>query len=118
MASIAWSDVTVSAPELSAYPLAGQADVLAFVNVELDVSLFDGEDSPRLKMARVYLAAHLATMASRGSGGAGPVTMEQAGGLMRQYANLTIRTSLESTGYGNLYLMILRTSRARWPVVL
>lgn len=117
MAAIIWTDVTAIAPELSTYGATGQTIMLAYVNASVATNMFDGEGGPRTKLARVLLAAHLATATSRGDGGAGPVASESAGGLSVSYSNLSTQRLLGSTSYGILYLSIVDTSLARAPVV-
>lgn len=122
MAPITWTNVTDHAAELASVAVDAQTDYLALANTFLNVGMFDGEDGPRTKMARIYLAAHFATLDRlRGTSIAGPVVSESRGGLSRSYANLT-QMSLASglfgqTTYGQNYATLVRTSRARWPVV-
>lgn len=121
MTAITWSDVTNKAAELADVAVDAQTDYLALANTFLNVSMLDGEDGPRTKLARIYLAAHFATLDRlRGTSIAGPVVSESRGGLSRSYANLT-QMSLASglfgqTTYGQNYATLVRTSRARWPV--
>lgn len=121
MAAILWSHVTDHAPELAGVAIDAQTDYLALANTFLNVSMLDGEDGPRTKLARIYLAAHFATLdRMRGTSTAGPVVSESRGGLSRSYANLT-QMSVASglfgqTTYGQNYATLVRTSRARFPV--
>lgn len=121
MAIIAWSDVTARAPELAAVSAEAQTDYITMANDFVNVNMFDGEDGPRTKSARIYVAAHFATLDRlRGNPIAGPVIAESRGGLSRSYANLT-QMSLASglfgqTTYGQNYATLVRTSRARFPV--
>jgi hypothetical protein len=124
MASIIWTDVTAHAPELvtAAVSVAAQADILAYVNDALDVTMFGGETAARTKMARIYLAAHLGTIDSQGSTGAtGAVIGESIGGLSVQYAsNSPAGTDplYDKTPYGQAFRSIVRGSKARGPFVL
>lgn len=73
-------------------------------------------------MARIYLAAHLGTVAqSGGSAPAGPVTSETVGQVSRSYAQLVgdalASSAWASTAYGRQYAAALRASTARLPVV-
>lgn len=120
MAAITWDDVTDIAAALASVAPDAQTIYLLFVNEALDVRLFpNGETDNRLKLARIYLAAHyaasdIAANASGGAGAAGPVTAESAGTLSRSYASMTTSTSdplLESTSYGRLYRLIMRPMR-------
>jgi hypothetical protein len=124
MADITWSDVEDHAAELSSVSAGAQTNILAFVNATLDVTCVGGdagEDSPRVKLARVYLAAHLGTLAlPGGAGGAGgPLTAESLGDEARSYGSFDMDPAyLAMTGYGALYLSMIRTSAARSPIVL
>jgi hypothetical protein len=123
MAAIVWSDVTAQASELTAVSAGAQANILGLVNAWFNASEFtDGEDGHFLKMARIYLAAHMATMERTAAGGAaGPVTSESAGGLARSYANLTGAMSPSSwanTRYGALLETIISVQPARAWVAL
>lgn len=120
MAAILWTDVTTIAPSLTSVSAGAQALYLAFVNEALDVRLFpNGESDNRLKLARIYLAAHYASSgvlgdASAGVGAAGPVSAESAGTLSRSYAGMTISVSdptLATTEWGRLYRLIMRPMR-------
>lgn len=120
MAIIAWTDVTALAVELSSVAVSAQTLYLALANDWLNVSMFDGEDGPRTKMARIYIAAHFATLDRlRGLAVAGPVISESRGGLSRSYANLFMTHVTQglfgTTTYGQNYEGLVRTSRARFP---
>jgi hypothetical protein len=106
MASITWTDVTNHAAELASVSAGAQTDILAHVNTALNVTLFGDETSARLKLARIYLAAHLGTMANLG-GVSGPVSSESAGGLAMSYAVAMTRSNLGITSYGRAYLATL-----------
>lgn len=109
MASIAWSDVTAFASTLSTVSATAQTKILAYVNERFDVSELGGEDSPDLYLARVFLAAHLASATTVNGDVAGPVTAEAAGGLSRSYAVLSSVGGLGTTGYGTQLKELLRT---------
>lgn len=106
MAAITWTDVTNHAAELASVAVGAQTDVLGHVNTALNVTLFGDETSPRLKLARIYLAAHLGTMGNLG-GVSGPVSSESAGGLSVSYAVWMTNSLLASTSYGRAYLATL-----------
>ena len=119
MADIVWSDVEAIAPELSTLDADAQTMVLAYANDALSVAAFGGETSPKLKLARVYLAAHVGTLSSRGgSGPVGPLTSETADNIIRSYAANAIANQSDwgGTSYGQLYATLVRTSRARLPL--
>lgn len=121
MAAIVWSDVTnIASTSLASVSVAAQTLYLLFANEAIDTRLFpNGEEDTRLKLARIYLAAHYAASgvlgdASGGVGAAGPVTAESAGTLSRSYASMTSSTTdpgLESTQWGKLYRLIMRPMR-------
>lgn len=116
MAAIAWVDVVAFAPLLSTVAEDAQVDILAYVNQAIDTSLFGGESSPMLRMARIFLAAHFGSMPGQSSTGAvGPVTSESAGGLSRSYAQTvaTGSSSFESTTYGQQYVELCKRTAAR-----
>ncbi len=118
MADIAWSDVTAFASELSTVDSGAQTDILAYVNDTLSPKAFGGEASPKLRLARIYLAAHVGTLSqSGGSAKAGALTSETADDISRTYAAGVIANPSDwnSTSYGQLYAAIVRTSRARLP---
>lgn len=117
MAAIIWADVVAHAAQLSTLSATAQADVLAFVDEVVDVSLLGGEASYRARMARIYLAAHLGEIERR-RGKAGPVTSESAGGLARSYGASMTGDILDTTSYGGQFKSIARNSRARGPRVL
>ncbi len=122
MAAIIWTDVTALAPELTSVSSGAQTDLLAYVNTALKVSVFDDETGPMTRLARIYLAAHYATISQQGgAGAAGPVTGESAGGLSRQYASFSPMGSdplFDVTPYGKAFRGLCRRSSARSPVVL
>lgn len=122
MAAIGWADVTGIASELSSVSASAQTLYLEVANTFLNVSMFDGEDGPRTKLARIYIAAHFATLdGMRGVGVAGPVISESRGGLSRSYANLFMTGTgpglFGMSAYGQNYEALVRTSKARWPTV-
>jgi len=123
MAVISWSDVANQFPTGLTSNHGARKDILAYVNDALVVDEFGGEDSAKLKLARVYLAAHFATIAAGGvTGVAGPVVEEEGGDLRRKYASFSTTgssdPSLTSTSGGRAYLTLLATTKARAPFVL
>jgi hypothetical protein len=98
--SITWSDVTALAPSLIAVSVAGQAQILATVALQVDSSNWgDLTDAGQLALAR-----HLGSLALRPASGAGPVISETVGPVSRTFANLTaIGASLDSTPWGSEY---------------
>lgn len=123
MAAITWSDVTAHAAQLTTavVPSAARTDILAYVNSVVNVKVIDGEDGPKSKMARIYLAAHFGEVArSQGLLSSGAVTSESAGGLARSYAAILTMdpASLGASRYGQEYTALIRTSGARAPFVI
>ncbi len=121
MAAITWQNVVDHYSALAGIPVGAQGDILAHVNTALRADLLGGETSPRLKMARVHLAAYYGLMRAQAeSGAAGPVIMEQVGQVSRQYANPYAFGSVRAgtNAAGDAYLSIVRSSAARAPVVL
>lgn len=121
MSAITWKDVSEHAAELadSAVTRRAQVDFLTYVNTTVNVSLLDGENGIKTKLARIYLAAHLATMDKR-KGAAGALTSQTAGPLSRTYMMMQwlTRSELSLTGYGLNYLAIIKRSSARGGMVL
>lgn len=126
MAAITWADVVNHVSALSTVDVDQQADLLALANAWLNVSMFGGEDSSRVKMLRIYIAAHFASLPGTGTTGggattAGPVIAERTSEVSRAYANSQAGDDAAAlwteTIWGRRYLAIVRTSRARWPVV-
>lgn len=121
---IVWADVTALAPELATLSVSAQTAILAYANVAFNESMFKADDSSGvsspLKMARVYLAAHLGTTSKgAGSAAAGPLIEESDGRLMRKFATATANnTSFVGSSYGELLTWLINTSRARYPMVL
>lgn len=125
MAAITWDNVLDYAAELSTVDADQQTDILAYVNDEaLDPDMFGDEEGYTFKMVRIFLAAHMATVlknGTAGSGAAGPVIGESAGGLSRQYANLATLGAdalLDTTTYGREYRRMVRRSLCRVPYVI
>lgn len=120
MASIIWTDVTALDSNLSSIDSGVQTTVLAHVNEAFDVDVFGGESSSTLKLARQYLAAHMATLIRMaGQGASGPVSSESAGGLSRSYAVAQSGAGdLGATLWGSMLAHLIRTSPARSPLVV
>lgn len=121
MAFVTWADVVtlLPAPELAEVSLVTQGEILAYVHETLNVSRLGGEDSARLRRARMLLAAHMAS--TGGSGGdviAGPVISETTGGISRTYAQVVSGDGYEGTTYGQELARLIRTSAARIPFLV
>lgn len=124
MASITWAHVVDHASALATVDADQQADLLALVNTHLNVAAFGGEDAPKTKLARIYWAAHFASLpgsgtTADGAATSGPVTSESTGGVSRAYASLqsgsTGGENWSETVWGRRFLALLRGSRAAWP---
>ena len=113
MAAITWANVVDFDSGLSGVDADAQTAILAFVNVEHDVDAFDGEDGPKLKLVRIYLAAHLGRTIGAAGAATGLVTSASAGGLSVSYGSFsTSAEALGTTGWGNLYLALVKRSAA------
>lgn len=123
MSEITWFDVKAIAPELGSVDLGSLTaqHILAHVHATVPVEPFGGESSPRLRMARMLLAAHYGRIATSGGAlPAGPVTAESMGGLSRSYAAPTMAGAAglwSATTYGQQYAAMLQSSSLRLPRV-
>ena len=119
IAAVIKADVLAFAPELSTLTDQFWVDALDYVN-QVDLTSVDTDIDRRL--ARIYLAAHIGSTTKRaGTGAAGPVTSESAGGIRRSYGLLATSASgsgLSSTRYGQLYESILSMSLAHGPLLI
>lgn len=118
MADIAWSDVLDFAAELSVVPTGKQTVLLAYVNTALNVGIVGGtlgEESPKLKLARIYLAAHMASLKNT----SGIIASEGEGDLSISYSLPPAGDAYWSrTGYGAAFSNIMRTTRVVLPMVV
>ena len=123
---IIWSDVVAIAPELAvlsantALDLAEKTAILEYVNQALNARVFRPE---ALRLARMNLAAHIATVSINGAlrRGAGPIASESVGGISRTFAAISTAArggALVGTLYGEFMNYLVETSRARLPRVL
>lgn len=126
MAAIDWATVILLAPELSTVAEDAQTLYLEIANAHFSADVMGGESSINLKFARVYYAAHLATVAGYASAGtAGPVTERQLGdertkyGGATQAVDLSAADPLDGSAYGRLLKGLLKsTPLARLPQLL
>lgn len=119
MAAILWSDVTDLSAALSTTSLGAQTMILNYVNQTLSVRIFGGEDTPKTKLARALLAAHLATLATPV---AGVLTGQSEGGLTQNYTIPPIPIGFDPfwtrSGFGlSYYNMLISSPLARMPIV-
>lgn len=119
MAAITWPDITGTPPaagiasELTALSdVPAQTLILLLVNTTgINVANFGGEDAVKTKMARILLAAHMATMFLR-RGISGAVSSQSEGGVSESYANIVASPKTwDQTSYGS----VLRTLVAGTP---
>jgi hypothetical protein len=112
-------DVTEYAPELAGVSDITWDTLLAFANTLSAESIGGGETGPLLRLARILLAAHYATISQRGTTGAtGPVTSEAAGPVRRSYGLTALARadlSMGATGYGQQLMGLLAMSLANGP---
>lgn len=110
MSAIVWKEVTEMATELDGkLGVLAQNGILAIVNGYLNVAGWGGETSALLHQARIYLAAHYATLQIR-RGVSGSIQSQSMGGVSQAYASPIQSTSfLSTTSYGQLYLTLART---------
>lgn len=128
MAAIAWTDViNGAAAEDTTYitnvDVPWQGAILAMVNTALNTALFTdgpgGESSPKLFLARVYLALHYAKIGPRAT----VLTGQGEFDLSESYALIPIPPGEDPfwllSGYGRAYLATIRaTPVARMPWVV
>lgn len=110
MAAIVWADVSAFDSTLASVDSDAQDDILAHVNTALEAGDFPGgEEGARLRLARIYLAAHFAQSAvTGGTGAGGPVTRERAGELEVAYAAASAGSGLDETAAGRRFKELLR----------
>lgn len=126
MADITWINVVDHAKKLAdpAVDTDAQADILADANATFKVTEFPGgESGAKLKLARIYYAAHFGTTIQEGGGGAaaGTVVAETAGGLSRSYASaasIASSSGFDQTPYGRLLLTLIRSLPSRAAATL
>lgn len=125
MAALTWANVTDFQPAFAAIPPDVQAYYLNWAE-SVSSSAFGGVDSATHKLARLYLIGHACTLYKRScdayaSNTSGLVSSETAGGLSVSYATggTASLADYTSTGYGTMYLELVRSSTAsRGPWVL
>lgn len=120
MAPITWTDVVSRISTLGAVDLLQQTDLLAEANEFFNSSMLGGEDSARLKSARIYYVGHMASLPGAGSTSpAGPLTVQVRGKLRQEFQGLPQSSSSTwmLTQWGRRLYELIHTSRARWPSV-
>lgn len=109
---IVWADVEIMAPDLAATPVSVQDEILALVDETVPATSWGGEASARLRMARIYLAAHHATLWARATDAPGAIASESAGGMSVSYASDAAGFAgapTASTKWGREYLELGRS---------
>lgn len=114
MAAITWADVQTLDAALSAVDPGLRVVILARVE-KLSSSFFGGVDDPKYKLARMLLAAHIATPYAAAAGGgsaSGPVTSESEGGVSRSYAvnHVALTGTHSGTAHGRAFDDLVRSS--------
>lgn len=118
MAPIAWQDVVDLDATLANLAANLQTVILARVE-KLSAAYYGGTDDPRYKLARILLAAHIATpyaAATSGGGGvAGPVTSRSEGGVSESYAvaSVSLTGAHSSTAHGRAFDELTRSMPGR-----
>lgn len=106
MTAVVLADVTDVCPDITRV----SALWLQWVNTQISVSTFDGEDGLTTKLIRIYLAAHFTTIGDvLGGASGGAVLASTEGGISRQYATPSLSASaLNATAYGQQALQLIR----------
>jgi hypothetical protein len=114
LVAITWSNVTDLAAELTTVSVGLQNLILAQVNDEVSDAVW----GTRADRARIWLAAHLATLAQRKGGSSGPVTSVRVGEVAKTFATgKTDPGAFDSTSYGAEYeRQLMQLPGARWTV--
>lgn len=114
MAAITWSQVVLLAPELETLPSGTQDLILDYVNQTLPVGPWGGEDGPKIKLGRIYLAAHMGSLTASGTGGLGQITEVAEGDVITRFAEAAKNaSSLDQTSYGQEFKRLGRTTSSR-----
>lgn len=119
MAAITWTDVEGLAPELASTPAAAQALYVENANAHFNADTMGGEGSANLKLARIYHAAHFATVASFASSGtAGPIVETSLGDERIKFGS-ALSVTFGSSAYGKLLENLSKcTPLARLPLLI
>ena len=106
--------MTGVAPELSSGPTGAQSVFLSIANgAGINVANFGGEDASLTRDARIFLAAHFATLQRRrGAGGA--ISSQSEGGASQSYwMGFASPRLLHLTSYGQMLIQIIMGTPAR-----
>ncbi len=121
MAAITWPNVVDFAATLSTTAVGAQDAILAYVNQALQPEVYGGEDATKLRLARIYLAAHMGEILRRqGIGGAVTGESISAESVSFSYAAPFhgAISSLETTSWGLEFQRLTNSTYARLPVVV
>lgn len=109
---ITWDDVVAIAPSLSAVSAEGQAIILDFVELQVTEGQW-GVD--RARLGRIFLAAHLGSLAITTATAAGPIASETVGPLSRTYmAAAASAGATGATSWGKQYQAMRMALPARF----
>lgn len=115
---IIWTDVVAYSSALAAVDPIVQSDLLAYVNTRF-AAVFGGENSPTTRLARIYVAAHFASLPGAGEQrAAGAVISQTRGPVSQSFAPPPTGSGDDTwsdTQWGRRYKQLLAGSRARWP---
>jgi hypothetical protein len=110
MAAINWANVleiAINAADiaaLTAVPVPAQTAILKWVNGNgIAIDVFDGEAGDDTKLARQYMAAHIATLTGNKDSVAGPIVSETEGAISRSYQALAASSELDRTSFGSMF---------------
>lgn len=120
MAPIIWAHVVDHISVLSSVDPDQQTDLVNFANAYFNPNMFGGEDSPTLKLARIYLVGHFASEPGAGSAApAGPLIMQKRDKFEQRFQGTEQGGSEDwnLTQWGRRLKQLIRTSRARLPTV-
>lgn len=100
--TITWEEVTALAPELASVSSAGQAQILAQVQMEVAESKWGSPE--RAKTAAIWLARHMATFRGGSTAGLSSISV---GGVSKSFAGAS-ESDFAQTKYGKEYLRLLK----------
>lgn len=120
MADILWSDV-VGVTQIANVPPTAQTEILGYVNETLQPIVYGGVDAHKFRLARIYLAAHMAEIGKRVGGIAGAVTSENVAAESISFGyTAPIKgaiEALETTSWGLEFQRLTKSSAyARMPI--
>lgn len=126
MAAIVWTDITGTPPAIGIAPelvalndVPTQALLLLLVNTTgISTRNLDGESGPKTRLARILLAAHMATLFLR-RGLAGMVSSQSEGGVSESLSNIVANPhTWDQTAYGAALRTLIAGTAARAGLLL